>query len=63
MQLLKTLKKSTLDIPSGSTITVKRVGRTPGYDGHCRRAYSYFSEQMPDIDPTSVESINSIEWK
>lgn len=31
-----------------------------GYDGHCLRAYAYFKEQMPDIDPTSVESINSI---
>ena len=34
---------------------------TDGYDGHCLRAYSYFSEQMPDIDPDSVVSINSIE--
>lgn len=33
---------------------------TDGYDGHCLRAYSYFEEQMPDIDPTSVDSINSI---
>lgn len=31
-----------------------------GYDGHCLRAYSYYSEMMPDIDPTSVDSINSI---
>lgn len=31
-----------------------------GYDGHCLRAYAYFKEQMPDIDPTSVDSINSI---
>lgn len=30
------------------------------YDGHCLRAYSYFSEEMPDIDPNSVDSINSI---
>lgn len=34
---------------------------TDGYDGHSLRAYSYFSEQMTGIDPTSVESINSIE--
>lgn len=34
---------------------------TDGYDGHCLRAFSYFGEQMPDIDPNSVESINSIE--
>lgn len=34
---------------------------TDGYDGHCLRAYSYFSELMPDINPASVASINSIE--
>lgn len=34
---------------------------TDGYCGHCLRAYSYFGDQMPDIDPTSVVSINSIE--
>ena len=32
-----------------------------GYDGHCLRAYYYYSDKMPDIDPTSVESINSIQ--
>jgi DNA polymerase-1 len=36
---------------------------TDGYDGHCLRAYSYFGEHMPDIDPNSVESINSIDKK
>lgn len=36
---------------------------TDGYDGHCLRAYSYFNEQMPDIDPTTVEGINAIEKK
>ena len=36
---------------------------TDGYDGHCLRAFSYFGDQMPDIDPTSVEGINSIEVK
>jgi DNA polymerase-1 len=36
---------------------------TDGYDGHCLRAYSYFGEQMPDIDPNSVDSINSIDGK
>jgi DNA polymerase-1 len=35
---------------------------TDGYDGHCLRAYSYFTDQMPDILNT-VESINSIEQK
>lgn len=33
---------------------------TDGYDGHCLRAYGYFGDMMPDIDPNSVESINSI---
>lgn len=36
---------------------------TDGYDGHCLRAHAYFGEAMPDIDPTSVQSINSIEVK
>lgn len=33
---------------------------TDNYDGHCLRAYAYFGDQMPDIDPNNVESINSI---
>lgn len=33
---------------------------TDGYDGHSLRAYYYFQDNMPDIDPNSVESINSI---
>mgnify|MGYP003586880004 CR=1 FL=1 len=36
---------------------------TDGYDGHCLRAYTYFGHMMPDIDPTSVDSINSIKKK
>lgn len=36
---------------------------TDGYDGHSLRAYAYFPEQMPDIDPNSIESINSIQKK
>lgn len=36
---------------------------TEGYDGHSLRAYAFFKEQMSDIDPTSVESINSIAKK
>lgn len=31
-----------------------------GYDSHCLRAFSYFGDQMPDIDGNSVFSINSI---
>jgi DNA polymerase-1 len=34
-----------------------------GYDGHCLRAYAYFGENMPDIDGSSVVSINSIAKK
>lgn len=34
-----------------------------GFDGHCLRAYSYFEEMMPDIDPDDVDSINSIAKK
>ena len=36
---------------------------TDGMDGHSMRAYKYFSDQMPDIDPDNVNSINSIETK
>lgn len=36
---------------------------TDGFDGHSLRAYSYFGENMPDIDADSVESINSISKK
>lgn len=36
---------------------------TDGYDGHCLRAHAYFGDRMPDIDPNSVDSINSIKDK
>lgn len=36
---------------------------TDGYDGHSLRAVTYFGENMPDIDPNSVASINSISEK
>ena len=32
---------------------------TQNYDGHCLRAFSYFKDEMPDIEDT-VASINSI---
>jgi DNA polymerase-1 len=38
----------------------KKKVYTQGYDSHSLAAYAYFSEQMLDIDPGSVESINSI---
>jgi len=31
-----------------------------GFCGHCMRAQAYFSEQMPDIIPGDVDSVNSI---
>lgn len=34
-----------------------------GYDSHSINAYTYYTEQMPDIIPISVESINSIQTK
>lgn len=50
-----------------STVTTRDPNKvkiyTDGYDAHCLRAYAYFQDQMPDIDPNSVESINSIEVK
>lgn len=36
---------------------------TDGYDGHSMRAHKYFGDQMPDIDPTDINSINSIATK
>ena len=36
---------------------------TDGYDGHSMRAQKYFADQMPDIDPADVNSVNSIEIK
>lgn len=59
MQQFATLKKSTINIPAKAKISIKELGQTAGYDGHCLRAYSYFGSQMPDIQNT-VESINSI---
>ena len=36
---------------------------TEGLDGHSMRAYKYFTDQMPDIDPHKINSINSIKKK
>lgn len=35
---------------------------TDGYNSHCLRSFSYYRDQMPDIEDT-VDSINSIETK
>lgn len=61
MSQFETLQRSTHNF-SGSIISVKKIGRTDGYDGHSLRAYAYFPDQMPDIVDT-VESINSIQKK
>ena len=64
MSQFATLNRSTLEIPAGAKIrSIKKVGNTDGYDGHSLRAYAYFTDRMPDIDPNSVESINSIQEK
>lgn len=36
---------------------------TDGFDGHSLRAVSYWPEEMPDIDMTSVTSVNSLAVK
>lgn len=36
---------------------------TDGFDGHAMRAVAYWGEQMPDIDPNSVASVNSLAEK
>ena len=50
-----------------SALTTKDTNKlkvyTDGYDGHSLRAYAYFKDHMPDIDPASVDSINSIAEK
>lgn len=51
-----------------SAVTTKDPNKlkvyTDGYDGHSLRTYAYWgAKEMPDIDPTSVQSINSIQDK
>jgi len=62
MQLYETLSQSTIEIPNGATFSIKKIGKTRGYDGHSLRAFTYYPEHMPDIINT-VESINSIEGR
>lgn len=35
---------------------------TQGYDGHCYRTYYYWPHLFPDIDPTNVDQVNSIQY-
>lgn len=51
-----------LEIKSTDAVSIRQIENSPGYDGHCLRAFKYYSEQMPDIVDT-VESINSIKKK
>ena len=60
MQQSAISKKSIIKVPIDQPFSIVKTGKTAGYDGHCLRAYSYFKERMPDIDPSSVNSINSI---
>lgn len=50
-----------------SAVTTKDPNKikvyTDGYDGHSLRAYSYWSDEMPDIDPTTVKGINMVKKK
>lgn len=59
MQQFGTLVKSTIEIPSGSKVSISKVGETDGYDGHSFRAYYYYPEQLSHL-PNTVEGINSI---
>lgn len=38
-----------LKITKQDEVSIEYIGNTDGYDGHCLRAYAYFSELMPDI--------------
>ena len=56
-----------LTIKKTDKVSIKFVGNTSGYDGHCLRAYGYYKDQMPDITKeieehpeNQVEIINSI---
>lgn len=56
-----------LKIKKTDKVSIKLVGNTDGYDGHCLRAYSYHKNLMPDItkelesNPSNkVNIINSI---
>lgn len=62
MQPFNSLPKSTIEIPNNSTVSIKKVGNTDGFDGHCLRAYAYFPDKCIGIINT-VESINSIKIK
>ena len=42
-----------LEIKPSDTVSIIQVENTKGYDGHSLRAYSYFAEQMPDIETVS----------
>lgn len=59
MPQYETLQKSIINIPISAKVTIKKLGKTSGYDGHALRAYSYFKKSLPDIID-NVESINSI---
>ena len=49
MQHSETLDLSVINIADSDVFSIKQSGNTKGYDGHCLRAFSYFGDQMPDI--------------
>lgn len=56
-----------LRIKKTDKVSIKFIGNTNGYDGHCLRAYSYHKDAMPDITKeleehpeNQVDIINSI---
>ncbi len=63
MSQSKISKKSIVNLSKNDVFSIKKIGNTQGYDGHCLRAYYYWPHKMPDIDPNSVDSINSIAIK
>lgn len=61
-QQFETLQRSTVEIPISAAFSIKKIGQTSGYDGHCLRAFSYYQDQCSDIVET-VDSINSMKKK
>lgn len=38
-----------ITINESDSFSIVSKGNVGGYDGHCLRSYSYYTEQMPDI--------------
>lgn len=44
-----------LKISKEDSLKIKYIGTTEHYDGHCLRAYTYFKEEMSDIEMAEPE--------